>query len=276
MDPSIDSIKASDGSAPASLAIVQNVRAPLAATIIVNTVSGINTNFHGSMGTPHTFTDPITSETLTVISEATTVDFRGHVDGTDLVIDEIAPGFTDLGSEVGDVIIIKPTTQVQDQVAEILEVVHNDDGTLKDNTVDADVIVAGAVGPTELSTTAIYLDDGAQPSSQGSLSTSEVAITGMAVTFTVPAGGRKVEIIAKGDIQNTATQTTIMRMRETNTSGATVDSSSVFIAAATATESYFLMAILDLAAGSHTYIVSTQQASGTGTASVGKMIAKLI
>lgn len=136
MDPSIDSIKASDGSAPASVATVQTVRAPLAATIIVNTVSGINANFHGSMGTPHTFTDPVTSETITVISEATNVDFRGHVDGSDLVIDEIAAGFTDLGSEVGDIIIIKPTTQWGDEVARVLEEAHQDDGKLKTNSLD--------------------------------------------------------------------------------------------------------------------------------------------
>lgn len=146
MNPSIDSIKASDGTAPASLATIQNVRAPLAATIIVNTVSGINTNFHGSMGTPHTFTDPITSETITVISQATNVDFRGHVDGTNLVIDEIAPGFTDAGSEVGDIIIIKPTTQGQDETARVLEVSHNDDGSIKELSVYSAIDTKGIKG----------------------------------------------------------------------------------------------------------------------------------
>lgn len=128
---SIDSLKASDGSGNASVATVQNNRSAGATTLIVDTVQGINTNFHGTMGTPHTFTDPVTGETITIISEATAVDFKGHVDGSNLEIDTIAPGFTDGGSEVGDIIIIKPTTQEQNEVAEILEVSHNDDGTLK-------------------------------------------------------------------------------------------------------------------------------------------------
>jgi len=132
---SINSIKASDGSGNANLATVQSTRSGGASTIIVNTVSGIPTNFHASMGTPHTFTDPVTSETITVISEATAVDFKGHVDGSNLEIDTIAPGYTDTGSAVGDIVIIKPTTQWADEVATILDVSHDDDGTLKDGVV---------------------------------------------------------------------------------------------------------------------------------------------
>lgn len=129
---SLEQIKGSDGSGSADVATVQNVRAPGASTIIVDTVVGINVaGFMGSMGTPHTFTDPITSETITVISEATCVDFSGHVDGSNLEIDDIAPGQVDLGSEVGDIIIIRPTTQWADNVAELLEVTTEDDGKLK-------------------------------------------------------------------------------------------------------------------------------------------------
>lgn len=127
---SIEQIKGSDGTANASLATVQNSRSSGASTIIVDTVAGINpAGFIGSMGTPHTFTDPVTSETITVISEATAVDFSGHIDGSNIEIDDIAPGYTDLGSEVGDIIIIKPTTQYSDNLAEVLEAAHNDDGT---------------------------------------------------------------------------------------------------------------------------------------------------
>ena len=131
MNPSIDALKASDGSENATVATVQSVRAPAATTLVVDTVQGINTNFYGTMGTPHTFVDPVTGETITVISEASAVDFRGHVDGTNLEIDEIAPGYTDAGSAVNDIVIIKPTTQWADATAEVLEVSHNDDGTLK-------------------------------------------------------------------------------------------------------------------------------------------------
>lgn len=151
---SIDQIRASDGSANASVATIQSSRAPAASTIDVDTVAGINTNFIGSMGTPHTFVDPVTSETITVISEATAVDFKGHVDGTNLEIDTIAPGYTDAGSEVGDIVIIRPTTQWSDAIADVLDVSHDDDGTLKDGSVNAAGVLASNVV-----TTAKILDD---------------------------------------------------------------------------------------------------------------------
>lgn len=129
---SIENIKASDGSGNASVATVQSTRSSGASTIIVDTVLGINAGgFAGTMGTPHTFTDPVTSETITVISEATAVDFIGHVDGSNLEIDTIAPGYVDNGSEVGDIVIIRPTTQWGDEVAELFEVTLEDDGELK-------------------------------------------------------------------------------------------------------------------------------------------------
>lgn len=141
---SIELVKGSDGSGNASVATVQSSRAALASTIIVDTVLGINpAGFAGSMGTPHTFTDPITSETITVISEATAVDFTGHVDGSNLEIDDIAPGYTDAGSEVGDIVIIRPTTQWSDNVAEVLEVAHADDGNIATDTIAEKTPAAG-------------------------------------------------------------------------------------------------------------------------------------
>ena len=143
---SIELIKASDGTGNANVATIQSTRAALATTIDVDTVNNINAaGFAATMGTPHTFTDPVTSETITVISEATAVDFFGHVDGTNLEIDTIAPGYTDAGSAVGDIVIIRPTTQWGDEVATILEVAHNDDGTLKDDSVTAGVIADNAI-----------------------------------------------------------------------------------------------------------------------------------
>lgn len=132
---SIDQIRASDGSGNASVATVQSTRAGGASTIVVDTVLGINGTFYGTMGTPHTFTDPVTSETITVISEATAVDFAGHVDGSNLEIDTIAPGYVDNGSAVGDIVIIRPTTQWGDNVADVLDVAHRDDGQLKATVV---------------------------------------------------------------------------------------------------------------------------------------------
>ena len=145
---SIDTLKASDGTGNASVATVQSVRSPGATTLVVDTVQGINTKFHATMGTPHTFVDPVTSETITVISEASAVDFVGHVDGSNLEIDTIAPGFTDAGSAVNDIVIIKPTTQWADEVATVLEVSHDDDGTLKTGAVDNAAVLASDVVET--------------------------------------------------------------------------------------------------------------------------------
>lgn len=147
---SIDQIRASDGSGNANIATVQSSRAALSSTINVDTIAGINDTFFASMGTPHTFTDPITSETITVISEDTAVDFSGHVDGSNLEIDDIAPGYTDGGSEVGDIIIIKPTTQWGDNVADVLDVSHDDDGTMKLTAIQEGLGAAKGVygGPT--------------------------------------------------------------------------------------------------------------------------------
>lgn len=114
-------IKASDGSGNASVATVQSSRSPGATTLSVDTTTGIPATFFGTMGTPHTFTDPVTSETITVISEATAVDFYGHVDAGNLEIDTIAPGYTDAGSEVGDIVVIRPTTQYADNLHDVIQ-----------------------------------------------------------------------------------------------------------------------------------------------------------
>lgn len=144
---SIKKIKGSDGTGPASLATVQSTRSSGSSTIHVDTVAGIPPSFMGSMGAPHTFTDPVTSETITVIDEATAVDFSGHVDGSNLEIDAIAPGFTDTrGSVVGDIVVIRPTTQWADNVAETMAVAHNDDGTPNDAGIHY-AMPAGAVIP---------------------------------------------------------------------------------------------------------------------------------
>lgn len=110
---------------------VQSIRAPGATTIVVDTVAGVSAKFFGSMGTPHTFIDPITSEQIIVISEATCVDFAGHVDGANIEIDAISPGYTDTdGSAINDIVVIRPTTSWANNVHDALNQSHNDDGTM--------------------------------------------------------------------------------------------------------------------------------------------------
>lgn len=133
MTQSIKRIKASDGTGNASVATVTSLRTAPATQINVDTVVGIyagSEGFYATMGTPHTFTDPVTGETITEISEASAVNFQGHIDTGHIIIDAIAPGYTDLGSKVGDIVIIRPTTQYADNLADTLAVSHNEDGTL--------------------------------------------------------------------------------------------------------------------------------------------------
>lgn len=145
---SINLIKASDGTGNASTATVQTVRNSGVTTIIVDTVNNIPATFMGSMGTPHTFVDPVTSEEITVISEATAVDFTGHVSGANLEIDSIAPGYTDLGSAVGDIVVIRPTTDWANNLADTLAASHDNDGTLKAGAVDVAAVLASDVVTT--------------------------------------------------------------------------------------------------------------------------------
>lgn len=148
---SIAYIPGSDGVANASLMTISTVRAPLASTILVNTVANVPDKFYGSMGTPNTFTDPITGETITVISEATAVDFAGHVDGSNIEIDEIAPGYTDNGSAVGDIIIIRPVTEWANNIHNVLSQSLDDDGTIKDNAINDEAMFADSVDPVKRS-----------------------------------------------------------------------------------------------------------------------------
>lgn len=133
MTQSIKRIKASDGTGNASTPTVTLIRSAGATTLKVNTIAGIYAGaegFYAIMGTPHTFVDPVTGETITEISEASAVEFQGHINVSDIIIDTIMPGYTDAGSKVGDIVIIRPTTGWANNVSDVLAIAHNDDGTI--------------------------------------------------------------------------------------------------------------------------------------------------
>lgn len=132
-------VKGSDGTANASQMTVTTLRNALATTILVNTVTGAPAGgFFGSMGTPHTFVDPVTGETITIISDATAVDFAGHISAGTVIIDAISPGYTDAGSKVGDIVVIRPVTEWTNNIYNVLNQSFNDNGSFKaDSIVDA-------------------------------------------------------------------------------------------------------------------------------------------
>lgn len=133
---------------------VQTLRSPGASDILVNTVTGVPTYFYGSMGAPHTFTDPVTNETITIISEATAVDFAGHIDTGKIVIDAIAPGYVDTrGSLVGDIVVVRPVTEWANNIFNVMNQSLNDNGSLKDSAIVynpnvADHIASGGIWTT--------------------------------------------------------------------------------------------------------------------------------
>jgi len=130
--PSIERIKGSNGTHETVRAVITSVRAISSTTIVVNSVVGYATSIIGTTGALDA------DGKLTVRPQV----FFGHLSGSNIEIDSFAPGYTDQGNEVGDVVVIKPTTAWADEVAGILEVSHADDGTLN---ADALTQVAGGL-----------------------------------------------------------------------------------------------------------------------------------
>lgn len=143
--PSIDNIKASDGLNETVRAIVTDARAISSSIIKVNSIVGFNDLIIGTTGALDA------NDELTIRPQV----FFGHLSGADINIDSYAPGYTDQGNEVGDIVIIKPTTAWADEVAAVLGVSHNDNGTLKDNIVDTPQLATGAVTADEIEALAV-------------------------------------------------------------------------------------------------------------------------
>jgi len=135
--PSIENVKGSDNTAETVRAVVTAQRAVSSTVIAVNSLVGFNTNFIGTTGALDA------DNKLTVRPQV----FFGHISGSNIEIDSFAPGYTDLGNEVGDIVVIKPTTSWADEVAALLGVSHNDDGTIKDGAVTNAKLATGAGQP---------------------------------------------------------------------------------------------------------------------------------
>ena len=126
MTNSIDLIRGNDGASLASSPTVTDLRAPGSTTILVNTVTGLPNSFIAEMGTPDLVTSLITNGVV----------FRGHVLSDEIIIDDIAAGYTDAGSAVNDIIVLKPTAEWSNNIADTLAVSHNDDGTLNNTAAE--------------------------------------------------------------------------------------------------------------------------------------------
>lgn len=122
----LELINASNGSGEAAKAVVTAIRSSGSTTIQVDSVLNWPTKFIATAGKvlPNGTLDP----TKTIV-------FRGHKDGSNIAIDGLAPGYTDVGNSAGDIVVIKPTTRWADELSAIIGVAHNNDGTLKSSVV---------------------------------------------------------------------------------------------------------------------------------------------
>lgn len=135
-----DFLKVSDGTGDAALMHVQTLRAPASTTIDVDTVAGVPAKFIATYG------KLLASGLLDPSSKR---DFKGHVSGSDLVIDGFMPGSTDNGNAEGDVVVIKPNSHWANKVAIFIQNMTNN-GTPANTTVAA--LAATAITATTLAT----------------------------------------------------------------------------------------------------------------------------
>lgn len=110
---SSDYIRASNGSGEAVRAIVTEVREPGDMSIVADSVLNFPNNFIATVATLNEETGYIDPETMTI--------FKGYLDGSIIMIEEFSPGYSDIGNEEGQVVLLKPTTPWADEVADRLD-----------------------------------------------------------------------------------------------------------------------------------------------------------
>lgn len=123
----IDYISASDGTGEAPRATVNVYRAPTVPILNVDSTENFPNKFVASAGT--------VDATTGLIDPATLMVFKGSkTSGTEITIDEVAPGYSDIETNVADVVVLKPTTLWADLVANGLASAKDSlggDGTVK-------------------------------------------------------------------------------------------------------------------------------------------------
>lgn len=133
----IQNIRGSDGLGSAAKASVTQSRAVDNPTITVDSLANWPTQFIGVTGTPDLVAKTIVPSTLQV--------FFGHESTGKIIIDSFAPGYTDLGNALGDIVILKPTTAWSDEIADLFARAHKNDGSIKQvNSSDPGLVFSTA------------------------------------------------------------------------------------------------------------------------------------
>jgi hypothetical protein len=147
-----DFLSVSNGSGDSALAHVTTDRLTGDDTLLVDTVVNWPSKFIGTYGTLLStgFIDPTTKR-----------DFRGHLSGSDIIIDAFEPGNTDAGTTSGQVVVVKPNTGWADRVATFIKNATGNGTpeaatfagvTSTTNTVSGNETVGGTLGVTGAST----------------------------------------------------------------------------------------------------------------------------
>lgn len=132
-----DYLRASNGSGEAVRCIVVEPRG--VGDLVFNNTTPTNwhTYFIAMAGT----VDPVTDRFI----EGEYIVFKGHLDGSAITIDELAPGYVDNGNLEDDIIVIKPTTLWADIVADAVDgAVATADAALAGVAAKLDAVVAGS------------------------------------------------------------------------------------------------------------------------------------
>lgn len=124
--------------------------------------------------------------------------------------------------------------------------------------------VNNTVPANALSTSAMYLGSAQITSNFTTTSTSQVQVTGLTATVTIPSGGRKTKITVKANIgQSTTGQSALTLWDGPVGSGTQLDIS--YNGAGASTEPAIIIAVVSPSAGSKTYNVGFAASAGTGT-----------
>ena len=125
-------IRASDGNGVAVTATVTSDRGIGSLTLIVDSVLNWPHKGIATVGTAVYDSD----NNLTTITDPTV--FKFHLDGSIIEIDGFAPGYTDNGNTIDQIVILKPTTDWADDIAESLDAKVDISAIDTDGTLSAD------------------------------------------------------------------------------------------------------------------------------------------
>lgn len=107
-----DYLPVSNGSGDAPIMHVSGTRVVGSTTLTVDTVTNVPAKFVATSGT---------LQSNGLIDPTTKTDFKGHLSGSDIIIDGYEPGSSDIGHSVGQVVIIKPNTGWANRIASFIK-----------------------------------------------------------------------------------------------------------------------------------------------------------